>query len=139
MARTFRQLSRNSVSAFQGQDMDNNEYLRQAQAAGRIYGGKLGDKLAYQVSWACASKAVAIGALGAARQAALSAVAAQSTAPYIQTDAAAAWREAALAVVWERIDPASNLAATPPPPLNPQDPKYRSSIPVAADFDVSVA
>ncbi|MGO7370072.1 hypothetical protein ACCT04_14670 [Rhizobium ruizarguesonis] len=116
--------------------MDNNEYLRQVRAAGRIYGGKLADKLAFQVSRACATKVIVTATLAAARAAAATAVAARSTAPFIETDAAAAWRDAALAVIFERIDPASNLAlyGTGTYPTH-----RREEAPAAADFDVSVA
>ncbi len=139
MANYFRQLSRNSNQAeLTGHAMDNNEYLRQARAAGRIYGGKLADKLTFQVSWACSSKDIARAALAAARQAATAAIAARSTAPYIETDAAAAWRDAASAVVTERIEPASNLAAIRPG-LYPGDGTFRATAPTAGDFDVSVA
>lgn len=115
--------------------MDNNEYLRQARAAGRIYGGKLGDKLAYQVSLPCVGTDVARAVLLAAKQAATTAIAARSTAPYVETDAAAAWRDAAFAVVLERIGPASNLARI----IEAAAWRVWTAAPSAGDFDVSVA
>ena len=117
--------------------MDNNEYLRQAQIAGRLYGGRLGDKLAYQASQPCASKDIARSTLAPALQAATTAIAAKSTAPYIQTDAQAAWRDAAMAVVVERVTPATNLALISA--LIRSDPPVRFAVPIASDFDVSVS
>ncbi|MBY5610907.1 hypothetical protein E0H66_23045 [Rhizobium leguminosarum bv. viciae] len=116
--------------------MDSNEYLNQARRAGSSYGEKLGDKLAHQVSGACASREIAEAAIAAARQAAAGAIKDQSTAPFIEAEAAGAWRDAASAAVSQRMSPATNLALAS---VGADFPNRRDAIPAVTDFDVSVA
>lgn len=116
--------------------MDNNDYLNEARKAGFTYGEKLGDKLAHQVSQASASREIAEATIAAARHAAVDAIADQSTAPFIDTEAATAWRDGASGAVSQRMSPAVNLALAT---VGDDFPNRREEAPSETDFDVSVA